>query len=103
VAESNPFILGNIHDGGPDPQKAVEILRRTAERFTNRCPDCIFCRLCVGCIVEFADTSGDFSEAAIDAFCREQIAFWSRTIRDWSRALEKNPACFDYMEKRSIV
>ncbi|MHC4945315.1 MAG: hypothetical protein ACYTG7_20045 [Planctomycetota bacterium] len=103
VAESSPFILGNIHEGGPDPGKAIEILRRIGSYFTPRCTECIFCRHCVGCVVEFADTSGDFSEAAIDAFCRKQIDHWSQTIRNWTRALEKNPACFDHMEKLSIT
>jgi len=90
--------LGDLGSGGIDPEKAHRLLQGIAGFFSRRCPDCLFCRLCMGCAAEFTDTQGRLSEEAMETFCRRSFQELSRMLPQWAHLHERNPACFDYME-----
>jgi len=102
VSERDLYCIGHVHDGGVDPAGCVELCRPMEDWFSKRCPDCIFCRLCTGCLSDFTDSKGEMSDAHLNHFCKQQYSDCANLLVTWAQALEENPSCFDYMESSGL-
>lgn len=96
---SERFVIGNIWNGGVDIQEGLKILQYISEYYTRRCLDCIFCRVCGGCLAEYSDVSGWYSEAAMMESCEKNFSELSTVIAESADALERNSMCFDSFEE----
>lgn len=102
VSERDEYCLGHILNGGVDAAKSIEVCRLIEDWFSKRCPNCIYCRICSGCLSRFTDSEGEMSDSHLDYYCRQKFNDCGEFLVSWAKALEENPACFDYMERISL-
>jgi len=95
---SESLVIGSVHDSGIDPQKSLALCNEIVEFFGRRCPPCVFCRICSGCVAQYTDISGELSETAMERHCAESADECRRIIVQWTGVLEKNPQCLDHLE-----
>jgi len=95
---SEAFAIGNVAQGGFDISLWERLMQPIVSFCRERCIDCIFCRLCSGCLTSFVDTEGRFSPRALEAECARQKAQCADKLVRYVRAVTSNSACFDYMK-----
>jgi uncharacterized protein len=99
---SESFVLGNVHETGICPDRCEALLKEITSWFEGRCKQCVFCRLCNGCIASYVDGNGRLSEQRMAEHCLQQQQDCGELILQYVDALEANANCFDYMKEIAI-
>jgi hypothetical protein len=98
-AGTESLAVGHVLNGGVDVEACETILNRICSVFSERCVNCVFCRMCSGCPASYADASGGISTESIDAHCARMAAECSDTLLEYVGALHRNPHCLNYLDE----
>lgn len=99
VSEKDEYTIGHVLKGGVEFSRCMEILNMIIDRFSKKCKKCIFCRICAGCLNQFTDNQGLITKDSIKSYCDMQFNNCVSILLNWTYALEKNPTCFDNLDK----
>ena len=99
---SEQFVLGSVHEGGIDPGKCESMLTRIVDMIGTHCTQCVFCRLCCGCLVSYTDVHGQISAKCMEQHCARQTKECSDLLLQYVEVLERNPKCLDYMDEITL-
>jgi uncharacterized protein len=99
---SERFVIGNVLGGGLDLSKCKSVLDEVVEHFQERCPECIFCRVCAGCPAVYCAPDGMISEEAVAQFCSRQIKNLGEQLLWYVESLNRNANCFDFLEETGV-